>query len=341
MKNFTILFVSFLLLFSSCENETENTTSSKQINYYHWKSNAVMTNTITETLKVSNTQKIYMHYFDVDKLSNSDWDYHNNIYPTYVLKNVENQYKEYEIVPVVYIVNDIFKQDDLKIDVLVEDITKLINQISEKQFNQQIKTIQIDCDWSESTRNQYFSFLTQMKQAFDISITFRLHQIKFPEMTGVPPVTKGTLMLYNMGDLRNKNQNSIIENSIVQDYITSQTTYPISMDVALPLFSQTVISNNKNEIKIIKNSERKVLETDHHFKAIDQNNFSVVKDTLFRGFYLKEGFNLKLEELAIPEIVNSYQTIKDSKLQIGEIILYHLDDECLENISVKNLIEQL
>jgi hypothetical protein len=281
-----------------------------------------------------------MHYFDIEKVQKPEKD-NDGIFPTYVLKNIEKSYLEYDIVPVVYISNAVFKTENLNVLDLSKRIQKLIHQISIKHFNKKNKEIQLDCDWTKTTRFAYFELINYLKKEFTIDVTIRLHQIKFKHKTGIPPVKKGTLMLYNIGDLKNKQQNSILENVLVKKYITTNTTYPLTLNVGLPLFSQTIVTNTSNKIKIIKNTERRILENDRHFKKLNHSNFEIAIDTLYKGFYLSKGFQLKLEELSETEIINSYHTIKESKLNIDETIFYHLDDSSLSNFSLKNIIEKL
>ena len=107
------------------------------------------------------------------------------------------------------------------------------------------------------------------------------------------------------------------------------------------MFSQTVITNNNNEIKIIKNTERNTLENDDHFKIVDNLNLMVVKDTLYKGFFLSKGFNLKFEEINETVITESFRIIKNSNLKINEVIFYHLDEKSLSNINLKKIIEKL
>ncbi|MDM8160874.1 hypothetical protein QUH73_13705 [Labilibaculum sp. K2S] len=326
-----------LLITTSC---SQKDTAKKEISFYHWKSKAEFNSQYQESLKSANANKIYLHYFDIISEHEPNW-YDDGIVPTYVLKSVAKEYKEFEIVPVVYITNRVFQVSNLEIQKLSNRIRDLVNQISLKHFNKKIAQIQIDCDWTESTKYAYFELLENLGEEFDLDVTIRLHQIKFKERTGIPPVKKGTLMLYNVGDLKDMNQNSILQNSIVKQYIDSETKYPLPLNIALPLFSQTVIKNKDNEIKIIKNAERTKFKNDPHFKQVDVKNFQVVKDTLCKGFYLSEGYEIKLEELSVAEIVNSYQTIKESKLITNGIIFYHMDEKSLSNINLSELVEKL
>ncbi len=329
---FHIIILSFV--FFSCANNPD-----LPIAFYHWKAKAEFPVSYKNTLAKTQTDTLYLHYFDI-KLVNKKGGSNDGIYPVYLLKEVDKAYTDFTIIPVIYIENQIFKQ---QIDTkgLVERTHKLIHQISNKHFGKEITNIQIDCDWTRSTKNAYFEFLTLLAQDFELSATIRLHQIKFKNKTGVPPVKKGTLMLYNVGDLKNKQQNSILENSIVKQYINSETDYPLPLNIGLPLFSQTIITNKDNKIKIIKSTNRDVLEHDTHFKKIDKTNFTVIKDTLYKGFYLSKDYNLKLEELAEEEIISSYKTIKNSKLHTKAVVFYHLDETAITTIDLEKIIDAL
>jgi len=330
------ILILLLLSFSCSKKEARK----DEIAFYHWKAKADFTESYSEAIKTTDANTVYMHYFDIESLKEPSWR-DDGIYPTYVLKSVDEAYQKLNIIPVVYIDNRVLKTEKLDVLHLADRISKLIDQISNKHFQKKIQQVQIDCDWTMRTKSEYFALLKALKSKYDIGVTIRLHQIKFQNKTGVPPVNRGTLMLYNMGDLRNTKENSILESAIVGQYIDERSTYPLELKTALPLFAQTVVTNNNNKIKLIKNTDRKFLENDPHFEQIDATNFKLVKDTLYKGFYLVKGYNLKLEEVKSSEISASYELIKDSKLKTDGLIFYHLDDRSLSNYDLKNTIEKL
>lgn len=333
MKYTIVLICAFVLLIS-CD------TNKSKYSFYHWKTDAIYTPTISTALNATKTKKIYLHYFDIETKNIAN-EYGENIFPTYVIQNIAKEYKNYKIIPTVFISNSVFSNQNTDIKNLAEKVDKLISQISLDHFKKEHKEIQIDCDWSQSTKNSYFEFLKLLQNHYEVSVTIRLHQIKFQEKTGIPPVKKGTLMVYNVGDLKNISENSILESKIVAQYINKSSHYPLELNIALPLFSQTVIFNNENKIRLSSYTEKEMLENDAHFEAVSKNLFTVVQDTLLKGFYLSEGFQLKLEDSNEKEIVNSYKIIKNSKLKTEEIIFYHLDDKSLKNIDLNQLIKKL
>ena len=318
----------------SCRREKET-----EISFYHWKSKAVYTEAIQEAIHTTKTRKIYMHYFDVD-FNRADADDQRDLYPVYTLTEVSPEFVEFDIIPVVFIVNQALK--DVDVQELGSRIHRLIDQISKYQFKRECKIIQLDCDWTSSTRDHYFSLIRYLHQYYEVSTTIRLHQIKYAQKTGVPPVDQGTLMLYNMGHLDSTSENSIIDASLVSEYINNTTTYPIPLDVALPLFSQTVIKSKEKQIRIIPGVERESLALDTlHFQKINDHLFTVIRDTLYKGFYLSPGYTLKLEDSSENEIIHSYDVLRESRLDLKDIIFYHLDDDALRQINLNELILQL
>ena len=103
-----------------------------------------------------------------------------------------------EVVPTVFITNDCMQSTPL----WTEKLLRRILQINKTNGITGVREIQIDCDWTPRTQAVYFSFLQQLRRLaaqkhIMLSATIRLHQLA----QAVPPIEKGTLMLYNTGDL--------------------------------------------------------------------------------------------------------------------------------------------
>ncbi len=332
MKGVLVITLVLIFTISACDSKNE------EYSFYHWKSKAK--NVFSdEGLKASDVHKIYMHYFDVAQVNTIDrWD--DGIYPVYPLTQVDSVYKCCEVVPVVFIVNKVLLNADVK--KLAAKIQSLVDEISLHHFGQKNNELQIDCDWSASTRYHFFELLQLLKKHYQLSCTIRLHQVKYKSETGLPPVDRGVLMLYNVGNLSDFSYNSILSHSIVSQYINQNTDYPIPLDVALPLFSQTVLKNNDGEIKLIKGTDVKLFQNDKlHFETLNSNVYKVVKDTLYKGFYLSVDDQIKLEESKPKEVINSFQEIKKSNINGGEVIFYHLDSSFVNRPSFKEIIKQL
>lgn len=332
-----ILSLVFIALtVNSCDIQQE-----RSISFYHWKSKALHTPKIEQTIQSNSDSTIYLRYFDIDQVNESPQSDSTGEYPVYVLTDVDLFYKTFNIVPVIFIANKVF-QSDIEVSELSQKIEELVDQISRHHFGRLFNSIQVDCDWTESTRNDYFELISELSNRFDVSVTLRLHQIKYPNQTGIPPVDRGVLMLYNMGELSDTARNSIIDPEIVAMYVGNNTNYPIPLDVALPLFSQTVIRNNDGHIRLMNHSERDMLDKHgDYFSKIAPNRYQVIADTFCKGFYLSQGYTLEVEELSEGEVVEAFQKLESSQLDLRNIIFYHLDDRVLNSINVEKIIIEL
>ncbi|WP_299683241.1 hypothetical protein [uncultured Tenacibaculum sp.] len=318
-----------LLLVYACKKEDH------EIQFYHWKSNAKLSDVEKEALKNTHAKKTFIHYFDVvltDGIS----------HPVSVIQDIDPYFNTVQVVPVVFISNSVFKVNQYSTQNLVDKVAQLVQQIHQKYFNKQALEIQIDCDWTKTTRETYFKFLELLKERISVSATIRLHQIKFQRETGIPPVDFGALMLYNVGDLGDFNQNSILNSKIVSQYVKGSTEYPLQLDLALPLFSQVVIKNREDNIRLINRVIEEDFKNDtEHFKSLGKHQYIVLKKKLYKGQYLYKDFKLKLEKTSIEEIVKSNDIIKNSDLNIRNTILYHLDETEIKELNFKELITKL
>ena len=213
-----------------------------------------------------------------------------------------------------------------------------INQLISKFSNHKIKEIQFDCDWTQKSKVKYFDFLQDIKTQLQgssilLSSTIRLHQIKYFEETGVPPVDRGALMFYNMGNLEDITaENSILDLSIAKEYLNNFEKYPLALDVALPVFSWGVLIREGKMIKLINNLQSFDLKDESRFSKIDKTHFEVIKSTYLQGYYLYKEDEIRLEKASIEQLQESADllssVIGDSDLTV---IFYHLDSIVINN----------
>lgn len=326
----------FLISINACKFSGE-----KQFNFYHWKAAAEYDAVVENALNICKTKKLYLHYFDIIPNEKPSWRKKDLSYPTYVLKSIDEEFHTLEIIPTVFITLAALKND--KNEKLAKKIKHFVHEISQHQFGKKIHKLQLDCDWTATTASKYFNLLELLKKDFELSTTIRLHQIKFPKKSGgIPPVEKGVLMVYNIGDLKNEEQNSILCNNTLKEYINTETKYPLKLDIALPLYSQTVIKSNENKVKILANVHKPDFEkNEDFFKFENEKLYRVVKDTIYKGFYLNEGFKIKLDQIKANDVIEAMRIIQNSKLTTDEIIFYHLDEATLQQIDLQKIIDEL
>jgi hypothetical protein len=137
-----------------------------------------------------------------------------------------------ELIPTIYITEDCMHQ---AYQGLAEKIVKRIQQINETNDIRQVSEIQIDCDYTSKSRNTYYQFLEEVKQAWGktLSTTIRLHQLAM----AAPPVDYGVLMIYNTGDPKKwEERNPILDIRDVQPYLKRLDDYPLPLAAAYPVY---------------------------------------------------------------------------------------------------------
>lgn len=286
-----------------------------------------------QALQAAGGSQLYVHYFDVDVANPAAPD---SVYPVAVLREVDTALRLYDIVPVVFVTPRAIKATQYPAG-LARRIAALVQQMHEKQFGGRAEALQIDCDWTPSTREAYFQLLEALGESFKLSATIRLHQVKYKQSTGIPPVQHGALMLYNMSDLDDFAQNSIINMPAVRSYLTTQSSYPLPLDVALPLYSQVVLKSPHGRIKLINGNHRAELQAaPQYFRATGANTFSVLQDTLYRGFFLYAGYQLKVEEAHPDTALSALQFVQQTNLRTRNVLFYHLDSACVSRVDFSN-----
>ena len=261
--------------------------------------------------------------------------------PVAKLRIEDSTLKNFSIIPTVFITNAcIQKIDTAQLAELAGNIMQLINEIIFNNNFKDIPEIQIDCDWTESTKEKYFELLMKLKALrpnAKFSATIRLHQIKYVSKTGVPPVDRGLLMGYNMGNLKNPaTKNSILETEELKKYTGNLANYPLPLDVAFPLFDWKVLYRNNFYTGLIQNLPESAFCSS--FAEKTGNRYLILKDTLLAGYDLKKGDIVRNEQSYIKEVLSAADEIssklKNTQLRVS---LYHLDSVILRKYSTHEL----
>lgn len=316
MKKIWLLMLLVSLLVA-CSAKTEKINTA----FYFWRTTFSLTETEQQYLKDLDVKKLYIRYFDV-ALQN------NEAIP--VAPIVFNQKPEgYKVVPVVYIKNEVFLQNNVT-DSLAVKVYNYIQQIN-KSANVSVNEIQFDCDWSLKSKQNYFQFIEEFKKLHpNLSATIRLHQIKYPEKTGIPSVKTGVLMYYNMGVINVGEDNSIYSQKTAKNYINSLQNYNLPLNIALPVFSWGVHVRSNQVTNLIGGLRVSDLAGDQ-FEKISENRFKVVKDVVFKGRYLAKDDEIKIEAVSADQLKEMMHDIKkNSKHKPNEIIFYDLNENNLK-----------
>jgi hypothetical protein len=244
------------------------------------------------------------------------------------------------ITPVVYLTLDALKAMHDKEDTLAElIITRALNMCSRNyMFN--VEGLQLDCDWTESTEQSYFTlcnamskFLKEYKNQYLqtnnllLSSTIRLHQLQ----REAPPVDYGILMVYNTGAFDNPDaNNSIIDIEDVKPYLKNINRYALHLDIAYPTYSWQLLYRNRKFIGLFNNIE---VSNATYFKPVTKNKFVATKEYLHNDRILLRGDIIRQESSGYPQLLQVKTLIDSRYTKPHATLLYHLDMHNLSNYS--------
>lgn len=160
------------------------------------------------------------------------------------------------------------------------------------------KELQLDCDWTDKTRDMYFTLLRDLRAALPgvaLSSTIRLHQVKYRERTGVPPVERGMLMFYNMGKFSaDPDARVIFDAASASKYLERVSTYPLPLDVALPIWSWVIQVRDDRVVDLLQSTDPDELPA-LDFLRRDGDRFIATRTAFLHGVLLREGDVLNVE----------------------------------------------
>ena len=203
-----------------------------------------------------------------------------------------------------------------------------------------IREIQFDCDWTEKTADNYFKLLNDVKellkpQDIRISATIRLHQFKYPSKTGVPPVNRGMLMLYNISNpTQYGNINSIFDFNKAKEYFTSGKSYSLPLDIALPAWSWCLVYRNHEFYQIENGLDERDLKELSFLKPAPNHFYQVTADTVYRDLFLRPGDEIKAEGIDEKTLLQVAELAKKAvNTDEFTVSLFELSEKEIKNYS--------
>lgn len=306
------------------------------IAFYYWKTIFKLSEKETEILKDNKVSKLYIRYFDISL--NPENQQPIPLSPIRFQQNVNN----FNIVPVVFIQNKVMLSPNLDIDDLAQKTFSLVEQINSKN-KIQCNEIQVDCDWSLNSKENYLKFIEQFKKLSHkkLSATIRLHQVKYFKKTKIPNVDSGVLMYYNMGTIAPDSLNSVYNKKIADRYLKSLKKYPLHLDLALPIYSWGVHIRNQKVIGLRSKIDLSELKKDQNFEQVNAIFFKVKQSNYKNGIFYEENDLLKIEAISPEDLLEMADELDENLAQKPkEIIFYDLDEFNLKNYE-KNIFEQV
>lgn len=219
---------------------------------YHWKTTFNPTQYELDWLRDHHVTRLYLRLFDVVPSQCSE-----GAEPVATTRFLQPLPDDMEIVPVVYIANEVMRDADWPwqlADCIVERVMKMA---ACNGF--EVKEVQVDCDWTQRSEDNFKYFCRLMRDALHaqnitLSSTVRLHQVD--TTLADLPVDSKVLMFYNTGDLRSpQTHNSILDYADVEPYLRRLTPEVMdSMGVAWPVFGWGAAFDEKGQFQRIISS---------------------------------------------------------------------------------------
>ncbi|MCV9931624.1 hypothetical protein OIU80_04965 [Flavobacterium sp. LS1R47] len=216
-----------------------------------------------------------------------------------------------------------------------------IKEIELAKLKSNFEEILIDCDWTEKSKDNYFYLLQQIKKEFkssQLAATIRLWQYKYCEKAGVPPVDRGLLMCYNLSSPNDyKTKNSIGTSDELEKYIT-HSDYDLGLDIALPLYSWSVVFRGNQFKGIISDYEQFIKDTSR-IKKIANNKYLLQDDVLIGQTYLRNGDEIRIEKISDEEIKKMISIIKN-RIPFDnhtKVTFFSFDKKYIHDYGIKNI----
>ena len=340
-----VLLLGSLLIDLSCES----TPSGKHPNrlepaFYYWKTDLKLGKKEKACLDGTSSDRIYLKILDIGRNEKT------KLITIFSNLSVTDStiLAGKKVIPCIFLTNSIFEGMSVSemqwlMPRIQYTITNLANILNEgKPWDE----IQLDCDWTESTRDQFFFMIGETRKIIPkstkVSATIRLHQYKFPEETGVPPVDRGMLMMYNTGNIEDwEEDNSILALDDVKKYVKgAPDPYRIQLDLALPVFSWGLVYRDGELWKILPAIDENELKEEEFFEANapKDGSWTVKEATIREGHYLRPGDIIRFEEVSEKKLKSLMKLSKNVTLAPdARLAFFHLDDELADRYPVEFL----
>lgn len=303
MIKFYSIFILFAVIFClSCNNNVEDDNDFLNSAYY-WTTVFSLSKEKKDFICQNNIKRLYIRFFDVVV------DEQERLMHNATIQFQDSVPKDIEIVPTIFITNDCIKQNT---DSLPERVVRRTWQMCKTHHIDNVKEVQIDCDWTKTTQQRMFDFVKKTKEILNkkgwkLSVTVRLHQLQ----NQLPEADRGVLMVYNTGDVADPLcVNPILNYNDVTPYLKYLKDCKMKLSAAYPIYDWNVLFRQGHFIGI------------QHF---DEEYPTMEGDTIIH------------HETTTQQINEIKETISNISTNINhEIILYDLSDKNLSRFTPIN-----
>lgn len=333
LRESCFFLIIFFLPFLACQ--PTQPTAPQQLGIYKWKTTFRLPISQRTWLKELGCETLYIKYADIAP------DAHTGQpvpYAVLIPSDTTGLYA-YKIVPVVFLVNDLFKKvkNEAALNTLARKTAQLIQHVHARLAVATPEEVQFDCDWTLRTRAAYFDFLVKVKKYFpqsQLSATVRLHQYHDPDRTGTPPVDRALLMLYNTGNVDDPNSATpaLFSTTDAQPYLRVKRPYTLGLDVALPAFSWALVYRGGTLWKIIGDPAFDLFSDTARFEKVGATQYRVQRGTFVAEQYLRPNDWIMVERAdaaMLQQAIGLARTLP----QIRRLVLYHADGNAWDSLA--------
>lgn len=283
-------------------------------------------------LKGLGVNRLYVKFFDVELRMGKARPRAKTVF-------VDSYPKGLEIVPVVFVrENALHKLDDEGVRVLASNIIKLSSEMLKAASIKEADGFQLDCDWTASSRENFFKLLSYTKEGLDrigagkISSTLRLHQLKYFERTGVPPADEALLMVYNINSPTSfEHQKTIFSSDEALDYLARLSEYPLPLSAAFPTFTWIrQFDEYRSFIRLINSADENALQRPE-IKPVKDGQYEALEDCRVGNRRIHKGDILLTDKYSSTELIEVYEFIVN-EIDIDRLILYDYSQESLRSL---------
>lgn len=294
-----------LLAMAACQNEPP---PPPQPTFYHWQTQLDPDSLARNLLARTEADRLYVKAYDLI------WE-NGRATPTAILEMGDTTGLP-TLVPVIFITQEVLREQPPEtLPDLARNMASLVRELLGDDFPE----VQLDCDWTARTQVPYFSLLQSFRKEFPgkvLSCTVRLHQYRDRKGQGIPPVDRGVLMAYNVGELADwSTTNSIIDTNLLRGYLRNQPPYPIPLDPAIAVYDWAVVFRNDELAYLINEPKLSDLQDTTRFRALspDSLRYAVTTSSYYEGLYLYRSDVIR-REIASPELVDDQLRIINSTM---------------------------
>ena len=342
---YNVVFSMLLTLFASCSQHGTEDAGTQQDSLdvqearaiheecnsaYYWRTVFQLDSTERQFLQSHNVERLYIRLFDVveNTLLGDDKLRVERVVPNATI-SFKDSVPVSHVVPTVYITTDALRRMNGTQQVWAARIlTRVMNMCSYNGITG-VEDLQLDCDWTESTRERFFSLCSDMKAAMadrddtremTLSSTIRLHQLS----QSPPPVDYGVLMLYNTGSFLNPDtKNSLLSYDDVAPYLGKLQHYPLHLDFAYPIYRWGLVYRNDQFEGLLRDTDLSSLQTEE----LSDGRYRVLQDGYIGGKKVMQDDVIRIENSDYNTVMKVKHAIERQVDGDHATILYHLSTD--------------